>query len=194
MSKKRAPIGPKIRFEVFKRDRFTCQYCGSSSPEVILHIEHVKPVSKGGHDDMLNLVTACSRCNLGKGGRELADGSAVMVQKAALDEMQERRNQVALQRMWRDELEQIREQYLEDVQAIFMRGCPGKKLTDIGLLTIRKYFNKFGEINVIDAAEVAVDTYVRIIDGVADSRSIDEALSKIGGICYNWSRTGRNTR
>lgn len=31
----RQPVGPKLRFEVFKRDKFTCMYCGAKAPEVV---------------------------------------------------------------------------------------------------------------------------------------------------------------
>ena len=50
---KRKSINKKIRFEVFKRDNFTCQYCGKSAPNVILEIDHITPVSKGGNNDLI---------------------------------------------------------------------------------------------------------------------------------------------
>lgn len=65
----RKPLPKKVRFEVLKRDRFTCQYCGRKAPDVVLHVDHIHPVADGGTDDMTNLVTACSECNLGKGAR-----------------------------------------------------------------------------------------------------------------------------
>ena len=54
----RKPIPKKLRFEVFKRDRFTCQYCGRMSPDVILEVDHIKPVAEGGEDEILNLITS----------------------------------------------------------------------------------------------------------------------------------------
>lgn len=59
-------IKPKTRFEVFKRDRFTCRYCGKASPEVVLEVDHIVPKSKGGTDDPMNLATSCWECNRGK--------------------------------------------------------------------------------------------------------------------------------
>lgn len=56
---------------VLYRDSFTCQYCGRSAPDVVLHVDHVIPVSKGGTNSMANLVTACEECNLGKSDIEL---------------------------------------------------------------------------------------------------------------------------
>lgn len=43
---KRKSLSKKTRFEVFKRDSFTCQYCGRSAPEVVLQVDHIKPVAK----------------------------------------------------------------------------------------------------------------------------------------------------
>ncbi len=68
----RKSTGTRTRFEVFKRDNFTCQYCGRTPPAVILHIDHIVPVSKGGGNDQLNLITACFECNLGKSNKPLS--------------------------------------------------------------------------------------------------------------------------
>jgi len=56
-----------IRFEIFKRDNFTCQYCGRKTPEVILETDHIVPKVEGGTDDIQNLITSCFECNRGKG-------------------------------------------------------------------------------------------------------------------------------
>ena len=64
-------ITPALRFEIFRRDSFTCQYCGRRAPNVVLHVDHVTSVVAGGTNDPANLRTACSMCNLGKGGRSL---------------------------------------------------------------------------------------------------------------------------
>jgi hypothetical protein len=61
------------RFDLFKRDGFTCQYCGRRPPEVVLEIDHIEPVSKGGDDDPINLITSCYDCNRGKHAKRLGD-------------------------------------------------------------------------------------------------------------------------
>lgn len=63
----RKPLPKKIRFRVFQRDNFTCQYCGRSAPKVELHVDHIRSVANGGDNDMDNLITSCVDCNLGKG-------------------------------------------------------------------------------------------------------------------------------
>ena len=59
-------LSKRVRFFVLKRDNFTCVYCGRSASEVTLEIDHKIPVSRGGSNDVDNLVTACRSCNLGK--------------------------------------------------------------------------------------------------------------------------------
>lgn len=67
MARKRIPIPPRLRYDVLRRDGFRCQYCGSSPQQDELHVDHVRPVARGGTNDMWNLRTACGRCNRGKG-------------------------------------------------------------------------------------------------------------------------------
>jgi 5-methylcytosine-specific restriction endonuclease McrA len=63
---------PRVRLskrEVFRRDNYTCQYCGTSHGRMTL--DHVVPRHLGGRHTWENLVTACASCNLRKGGRSL---------------------------------------------------------------------------------------------------------------------------
>lgn len=54
------------RFNVFLRDWFCCQYCGAAEE---LTFDHLVPRSRGGRTTWENVITACSPCNLRKGGR-----------------------------------------------------------------------------------------------------------------------------
>jgi 5-methylcytosine-specific restriction endonuclease McrA len=54
------------RFNLFLRDGFSCAYCGSKKD---LTFDHVLPRSMGGRTSWENIVTACSPCNMKKGGR-----------------------------------------------------------------------------------------------------------------------------
>jgi len=71
MSSGRRSTGKRLRFEVFKRDAFTCQYCGAQPPAVVLVVDHVVPYAGGGETSIENLVTACEPCNQGKSNRPL---------------------------------------------------------------------------------------------------------------------------
>ncbi|MFC7049533.1 HNH endonuclease [Emcibacter nanhaiensis] len=58
------------RFNVFLRDRFTCQYCGHRAPNgKELTFDHVIPRRAGGKTTWENIITACPPCNMRKGGR-----------------------------------------------------------------------------------------------------------------------------
>jgi 5-methylcytosine-specific restriction endonuclease McrA len=55
-----------FRFDILKRDGFTCQYCGRKAPEVELEVDHVAARKNGGETSMDNCITACRQCNRGK--------------------------------------------------------------------------------------------------------------------------------
>lgn len=57
------------RRNVFRRDNFTCQYCGGKPGMKCLSIDHVMPSSRGGGNSWLNCVVACVKCNTRKGNR-----------------------------------------------------------------------------------------------------------------------------
>lgn len=61
------------RKNIFLRDRYFCQYCRQKFDEKHLTLDHVLPVSKGGDNSWMNLVTCCFRCNNKKGNRTPAE-------------------------------------------------------------------------------------------------------------------------
>jgi len=65
--KRPRPVVKLTRREVFIRDNYTCQYCGSR--EFDSTIDHVFPKHRGGSQTWENLVTSCQSCNRRKGGR-----------------------------------------------------------------------------------------------------------------------------
>lgn len=59
-------VSKRLRFEILRRDSYTCRYCGASAPDAKLTVDHVLPVALGGTDEPTNLVAACADCNVGK--------------------------------------------------------------------------------------------------------------------------------
>ncbi len=59
-------VSKRLRYEVLRRDGFTCRYCGAKAPDVELTVDHVTPTALGGTDDPTNLVACCRPCNSGK--------------------------------------------------------------------------------------------------------------------------------
>jgi hypothetical protein len=74
---KRKHISPSLRFQVLERDGFTCRYCKrkSEGDPLPLEIDHLIPVSKGGSNDIQNLVTACRDCNRGKSAKIIKEAT-----------------------------------------------------------------------------------------------------------------------
>jgi DNA-binding NarL/FixJ family response regulator len=58
----------KLRWKILERDKYTCQYCGQSAPNVVLEVDHKLSLADGGTDNEDNLVTSCWACNRGKSG------------------------------------------------------------------------------------------------------------------------------
>jgi hypothetical protein len=170
----RKSLSKKLRFEVFKRDSFTCQYCGSKAPDVILHVDHVHPVAEGGDDDILNLVTSCQPCNFGKGARVLSDDSVVEKRRRQLEELQARKEQIELMLEWHRGLTESKDMEfdaaLAHVNELFDEHK--KVLNEVGEKELRKIVRKFGLAEILTAATISFDHY-------ADP---NEAFHKIGGV------------
>jgi 5-methylcytosine-specific restriction endonuclease McrA len=66
------------RFNLFLRDRFTCQYCGTKGE---LTFDHVVPRAYGGRTSWTNIAAACILCNLKKGGRTPEEAHMYLLQK-----------------------------------------------------------------------------------------------------------------
>lgn len=76
------PVSPRLRFEILKRDNYTCRYCRSKEQE--LTVDHVIPSALGGSDKPENLVAACRDCNSGKTSSNLDDPKVQELTDAAL--------------------------------------------------------------------------------------------------------------
>jgi len=185
---KRKPLSKKTRFEVFKRDKFTCQYCGDVAPNVVLHVDHIEPISRGGTDDILNLVTACSNCNGGKGPNRLSDDSVVKRQRKQMEISQERLEQLEMMHQWNKSLMSAEERSIEIVQELFYNNCEGKQwsFNSYGRQTAIKWICKFGLSEVLESVKIATRQYTKYDkEGHPILESLAVAFGKIGGICYN---------
>ena len=90
----------KIRFSrqnVFKRDKYICQYCGDKFGRKDLTIDHIHPKSQGGPTNWSNITTACFKCNTKK-----ADRTPVQAGMPLLSQPE--------QPDWRDQMENLRGQ------------------------------------------------------------------------------------
>ena len=149
----RKSLSKRVRFEVFKRDKFTCQYCGAKAPDVVLHVDHIHPVADGGTNDVLNLATSCAGCNGGKGAKPLSDDSAVSRQREQLAMLEERRQQIEMMVQWRQELAAQGDALVEAVAQAWEDAMPGTSLNQIGRTKVAAMIKKSGFGTVMDAME-----------------------------------------
>ena len=98
------------RFNVFLRDKFTCQYCGFHFSTHELTFDHVVPRSRGGRTEWTNVVTACGTCNLQKGNK-LAHEAGMRMRRRAYQPSNHQLHEVGrkfppnyLHESWRDYL------------------------------------------------------------------------------------------
>ncbi|MCA9501119.1 MAG: HNH endonuclease [Nitrospira sp.] len=189
MRAKRKTLSKKTRFEVFKRDSFKCQYCGASAPNVLLSVDHIKPVSKGGNNAIVNYITSCVDCNSGKGARELSDGAVLEKQRTQLEALQERREQLEMMMAWSQGLNDIESGAAEEIGKAWDKYTPGSVLNENGRRYIRKWLRKFALNEVMMAMPIAADTYLQFTeDGNVTDQSYEIAFMKIPGICVTERR------
>lgn len=151
---KRKALGKKLRFEVFKRDGFQCQYCGATPPAVVLHVDHVIPVADGGKNHIDNLITACAPCNLGKGANSLLAIPQSLKDKAA--EVAEREDQIrGYNEVLTARAERIEEEAWE-VAAVLESNPWIENYDRASLQSIKKFLEKLPFPIVVEAAETAL--------------------------------------
>ena len=170
----RKSLSKKIRFEVFKRDNFTCQYCGAKAPDRILEIDHITAVSKGGKDDIMNLITSCFDCNRGKSNREISDKSIVEKQRMQIEELNIRRQQLEMILEWRTGLDELKNHETQAVNDLISK-ITGSRVIDESLENLKKVIKKFGFAIAISATEKAFQQY-------SDDNDFWECFRKIGPI------------
>jgi HNH endonuclease len=181
----REPISKKLRFEIFKRDSFTCQYCGKKAPDVILHCDHIKPVAEGGTSDILNLLTSCVECNLGKAARTLAEHTTLTKQMDQLAELQTRREQIEMLIEWREGLANLEEDVLAKLAKRWSSLCEGAvALTPTGMDHLRRFMKEHGIELVMQAMQESLLTYGRREgdDHQHTKESLDTAFGAIGRV------------
>lgn len=155
---KRKNLSNKIRFEVFKRDNFTCQYCGVKAPEVVLNVDHIEPISKGGTNDIYNLVTSCFECNNGKSDKRLNDNSKLEKQHDELVLLNERKKQLEQMMEWKRELLNFDKEKTEMVSEYIIDAL-GISLSDAGKRCVNNWLKKYTVDEIIDATDKSNEIY-----------------------------------
>jgi hypothetical protein len=160
--RQRMAVRLKDRFEVFKRDAFTCQYCGRRVPDVVLEVDHIIPRAEGGGDEIENLVTSCWECNRGKGKRLLDERAPVADIEERTAMIQERERQLrAYNNAKAVELDRKDADFtrvwnywfdLWDTESMSRSATPWKN-------TLKNAIEHFGAVEVMGAMDIVRDKF-----------------------------------
>ena len=174
----RKPLSKATRFEVFKRDEFTCQYCGSHPPAAILHVDHILAVANGGLDQLPNLITACSECNLGKGVRRLEEVPPSLAETA--DRILETERQI---KGWKCAIRKRETRIRSEVNSV-ESWWPSLPLSSLSRRSIARFVERIGVFSTRDAMKIAAD--------MADRKEWDDErmFRYFCGICWNKINAG----
>ena len=178
---KRKTLSKKLRFEIFKRDSFICQYCGNHPPSVILEVDHIVPVVDGGDNSQDNLITSCFDCNRGKGKNSLDSTPKPLKERQA--ELEEQEDQI----QGYADVMLARRQRIEDhawlVADIFVEHFSTDKIRKDYLKSIKIFNDRLGVAEVMNCMEVAVCSV---------ARSQNQVFKYFCGVCWNVIRSNEN--
>ena len=167
-------IGQQKRFEVFKRDGFICQYCGKTPPNIILEVDHINPISKGGSDDINNLLTSCFECNRGKNNIPL-DRIPQTLQNN-LEVLKEKELQLKEYNKVLEKIEKRIQREMIEIRIIYANFFPKWRLSENFLNTsLKRFFQYLSKREIKDAMSYACSK-------IQDK---DKSINYFCGICWN---------
>lgn len=171
-------LSVRTRFEVFKRDSFTCRYCGRAIEDegVKLEVDHITPKAAGGSDDPTNLITSCWDCNHGKADKSLGDRMPSLTE--AMINTRERALQLDEYRQWQASLDDVNNRLLVRVWQEWIDMFGGRKEPHpekeghtawycelVGLPSKSVLYRHFGDLEVAQILEAIHTTYRKWVAG-----------------------------
>ena len=169
---KRTAVSKKVRFEIFKRDDFTCAYCGSKPPKTVLEVDHILPVSKGGTNALENLITSCFECNRGKSNISLQSIPTSLEDKAIIAAAKSEQYKAYLKHV--KQIEKFNLQLVDMVEAAYNDFYPDYYLTPKFRNDIKMFIDKLGVTAVCEAMRISCSKFDE-----------DQSLKYFCGICWN---------
>lgn len=186
---KRKQVSVRVRFEVFKRDKFSCRYCGKNPPDVLLELDHIVPVAAGGGNDPSNLLTSCRACNGGKSDRLLVEGEYPTPSAAANAEDAERLRQAKAYAKLVEEMRAHDDERVDSVNKTWAKAFHAANVSENGELiwqlgpgerfpssgSIRKVLKRLPLGKALEAVDITAAKF---------SRARTDAESYFFGVCW----------
>lgn len=177
----RTKLPKKLRFDVFNRDGFICQYCGRRPPAVVLEVDHIIAIANGGTDDRDNLITSCFDCNRGKGVAGIEAAPIAIAERAEL--IQERMDQVRAYEQVLAEQREHEDARIDEIVGVYERAFQGWTVTDSARASIRNFLKRLTSLEVFEAMELA-----------CSRMNADRAFRYFCGVCWNKIRDREGLR
>lgn len=164
--------GNSIRFKVFMRDNFKCKYCGKTADEKALEVDHIIPRSRGGSNELINLVTACFECNRGKRDKN------ILIETPEVEVSEQTKLAIEAYKKKTQEEDCVRV-----FTNYFLKNAPhDHELNAHELRMFRDYYRNFHPDILFEAIDIAIEKY---IPKKATDKDYYLAIKKIGGISHN---------
>ena len=161
-------ISNSLRFEVFQRDRHTCQYCGRRAPDVELEVDHLIPVARGGTDAFENLITSCRECNSGKSAKLIERFTHGHTKESWREKIREKRTENLKEK--RSELEVVLDYWAE---------CRGMHAV-----------TGYDEEAIFRFVETYDPAWIKAAIRIATRQRRSNYVKYVAGILKNWGITG----
>lgn len=167
----------KLRFTVFQKDNFTCQYCGRKPPKVVLEVDHILPRAEHGTDEIENLITSCEDCNRGK-GKMLLTKTPAKVRKN-IKSIEEKYEQLKAFYEYQNKISSITELLIDDIDDYWSQLWDRKYSLNIyGRASIKMFLGIFTKEEITDA----------LYRGAVKVKKPAEAFKYACGILHNIKR------
>lgn len=171
-----------VCFEVFKCDNFICQYCGVKVFDVVLYVDYINLVSKGGDNEIINLVIVCLFCNFGKLDCLLLDILMLDCQWVQLEDLNECCEQLEMMLVWCDEFQFFGEEIVQLIVDCIIVCMVGYLVNEYGKMVICKWIKKFFVEEILDVLDIVVDKFSIVFD----QEEVLECFDVIFCICVIW--------
>lgn len=183
----RKKISKRARFDVFKRDQFTCQYCGKTPPGVVLEIDHIIAVASGGSGEHTNLITACFDCNRGKGAVPLSDRPSPLNLKKRRQLIEERVEQAEAYELLLKERKRTEDESIDEIIRVYETNFDEKLTLPDGMrISIRKFLRQLPRFTVMEAMDLACSR----VGYKEREGSTSYVFKYFCGICWNTIKQG----
>lgn len=160
-------IGAKRRFEILKRDRYTCHYCGRTPPDVLLEIDHVLAKANGGTDEDENLITSCQDCNRGKGAEALESSLAAQVGQKSAHAVRERLEQAKAYAAVLAEVESAYDDMIAMVHERWWAALGSGQTNEKGEMLCNAYFPEDASVRALLRRGLPLETMLEMVDVTA---------------------------